>query len=72
MGNRYDGMTYDELLKKIPETQEGKEARILHRALKKHGDGLHIMYRYPNFPIYFSLFSGVFSAVTLFVVFVSM
>lgn len=70
--NKYDGMSYEELLREIPKASQGEEARMIHRALKKYGDGLHMMYRYPNFPIYFSLFSGAFAAVAVFIAFVSM
>lgn len=70
--DKYYSMSYEELLREIPKIKEGKEARMLHRALRKYGDGLSLMYRYPNFPIYFSLFSGAFSAVTVFIAFVFM
>ena len=55
MENRYESMTYPELLHESDKCLRGKEARQLHRALKKYGSGLPMFIRYPNLPIWFSI-----------------
>lgn len=70
MKNKYEDMSYKEMSDMIPKVSYGKEARELHRALKKkYGDGLPLYGRYPDFPIYFSVVALVFSISVL--VFVS-
>ncbi len=63
--NKYMELSYEEMLCAIPTISYGKEARKLHRALRKYGDGLPLYGRYPNFPLYFSIFSLVFSLIVL-------
>ena len=58
-------LSYEEMLRVIPTVPYGKEARDLHRALRKYGDGLPLYGRYPNFPLYFSVFSLVVSLIAL-------
>lgn len=65
--NEYMKLSYEEMLRAIPTVSYGKEARKLHRALRKYGDGLPLYGRYPNFPLYFSIFSLVFSLIVLLV-----
>ncbi len=73
---KYDSMkTRFEILDSInsdPHFSYGKDARDAHRALRKFGSGLPIIYRYPNFPYLLSAFAGGFSAVTVFICFLSM
>lgn len=73
--SKYDGMTKWEILDSInsdPYYSHGKMAREAHRALRKFSDGLPIIYRYPDFPYLLSAFAGGFSAVTVFILFLSM
>ena len=56
-GNKYAGMTYRELLEETDRVQYGKQARLLHRELRKHNDGLPMFMRYPNLPLWFSITS---------------
>ena len=70
--SKYDSMTKWEILDSInsdPHYSHGKMARQAHRALRKYGDRLPIIYRYPNFPYLLSAFAGGFSAVTVFILF---
>ena len=69
--SKYDTMTHEELLSIVnhSEFSYGKEARKIHRALKKYNDGLSIHIRYPDFPYLLSAFAGGFSAVTVFIIF---
>lgn len=54
--NKYDGMTLWELMDESNRKDlTGKEARMLHKALRKHGTGLPLFMRYPNFPLWFSI-----------------
>lgn len=47
---------HQELLKRIGEVSENpREARKLHKALKEYGDGLPMSIRYPWLPVYISL-----------------
>lgn len=41
------------------QTADCYEMRKIHKALKKYGDGVPLMYRYPDFPAYFSVVSLV-------------
>ncbi len=45
--NKYSGMTHGELMKAADIATPGKEARLLHRELKKYDDGLFWWDRYP-------------------------
>ena len=71
--SKYDDLTYEELLRIVnhSEFSYGKEARKIHKALKKYNDGLSIHIRYPDFPYLLSAFAGGFSAVTVFILFAS-
>lgn len=53
--NQYEGMTYRELLEETDRVQYGEQARLLHRELRKHNDGLPMFMRYPNLPLWFSI-----------------
>lgn len=44
-------MGYYELLGQMKFISSAKEARLMHKCLKKYGDGLTFHDRYPNFPI---------------------
>lgn len=55
--NQYEGMTYRELLDEIDKVRYGKEARMLHRELRRHRSGLPLFMRYPNFPLWISIMS---------------
>lgn len=46
--NRYSKMTHAELLKALSTAKPGREARLIHRELKKYGDGLFFWDRYPG------------------------
>lgn len=74
--SKYDSMkTRFEILDSInndPHYSDGKMAREAHRALRKFGSGLPLIYRYPNFPYLLSAFAGGFSAVTVFICFLTM
>ena len=63
--NKYADLGYEELLCMIPTVSCGKEARKLHRSLRKYGDGLPLYGRYPNLPLYLSIFSLVSSLIVL-------
>lgn len=77
--NKYADMSYEELLNAQKNVRPGKDCRDFHKALcKMQKDipfwerGMPLHSRYPDFPFYFSLFSGAFVAVTVFIVFASM
>ena len=53
--NKYYGMTYRELLEETGRVQYGKQARLLHRELKKHHSGLPMFMRFPNLPLWLSI-----------------
>lgn len=54
----YDGWSYEQLLIECGSKKlSGKEARAIHRELKKYGSGLPISRRYPNLPIWLSIAS---------------
>lgn len=59
MYNKYDNMTRRELWVAAMNVRKGKEARQLHRALKKFDpkDGLFFLDRYPNLPLIISIAS---------------
>lgn len=74
--SKYDDMTYGELLHAVfaTENTSGREARQMHRALKRFGDGLLLRDRYPilslwsrhpSWPLYISAFSLVVSVLVL-------
>lgn len=55
MKNKYSGWGYFELCAESEKKYlTGKEARMLHKELKKHKSGLPLFMRYPEFPLYFS------------------
>lgn len=65
--NKYDGMTYKELLEEQPEVMTTVEIRQFHKALcKVQKDlgvpfwqrGMPLMARYPDLPEYFFIFWG--------------
>lgn len=45
--SKYSGLTYPELLRASDNITPGKDARELHKELKKYGDGLFFLDRYP-------------------------
>lgn len=45
--NKYKSMTYRELMRAAGVTKPGKEARLIHKELRKYGDGLLFWDRYP-------------------------
>ena len=66
--SKYDDMTYEELRLVVLATENasGKEARQMHRAMKRFGRGLLLRDRYPiltlwsrhpSWPLYISAFS---------------
>ncbi len=56
--------TYMELLDEVnSRNHTPEELRELHKELKKYGDGIMFMDRYPDFPFYFSVASLVVVAV---------
>ena len=40
-------MTHREIFERLKTAKPGKECRALHKELKKYGDGVSFMYRYP-------------------------
>ena len=55
-----------ELYERLATAQPGKEARELHKELKKFGDGVPFFYRYPNFPLIISIIALLVSLTKLF------
>lgn len=56
MKNKYSGWDYIDLAKESNRKDlTGKEARMLHRELKKHNSGLPMFMRYPNLPLWISI-----------------
>ena len=49
--SRYTGMTLRQLYLETQTAKPGKDARELHRELKKHGDRLFLLDRYPELQI---------------------
>lgn len=45
--NKYSQMTHSELIKALSTAKPGREARLIHRELKKYGDGLVFWDRHP-------------------------
>lgn len=45
--NKYNGLSYEDLLDVLKSARPGKEARMLHHELRKHGSGLSFTDRYP-------------------------
>ncbi|MBQ8399064.1 MAG: hypothetical protein IJX08_03760 [Clostridia bacterium] len=43
-----------ELYEKLRKVRTAKEARAIHRELKKYGDGMPFYARYPDFPLWVS------------------
>lgn len=79
--NKYDGMTYKELLKEQPEVITMVEIRQFHRALcKVQKDmgvpfwrrGMPLMARYPYLPEYFSVFCVLVASIGLLVAIIAM
>ena len=68
MNDDFDNMTYSELLEAAMTSVHlsGKQARRLHRALKRYGDGLDLLVRYPLLPLVVSLTALVVAALVLF------
>lgn len=56
--------SYRELLEQMKHTMPGREARILHKKLKKYGDGLFFRDRYPNFDLLVSVIALAVSVFT--------
>lgn len=58
MKNKYSGWDYSRLADESNRKNlTGKEARMLHRELKKHHSGLPMFMRYPNLPLWISIAS---------------
>ena len=56
--DKYNGWSYEELLLECGSRKlSGKEARAIHKELKKYGSGLPVSMRYPNFPVWISIAS---------------
>lgn len=56
MKSKYDGWDYFRLADESNRKNlTGKEARMLHRELKKHHSGLPMFMRYPNLPLWISI-----------------
>lgn len=54
--NKYSGWGYFELCDECNRKfLTGKEARMLHRELKKYHSGLPMFMRYPNLPLWISI-----------------
>lgn len=47
--------SYRELLERMKTVKPGKDCRELHKKLKKYGDGMFFMDRYPNFTLWLSV-----------------
>lgn len=60
----YNAMTLRELWDEM-QTSDRYELRKIHRTLKRHGDGVPFMYRYPDFPIHFSVTALMISLVAV-------
>ena len=58
-------MSYEEILKCLKTAKPGKECRALHKELKKFGDGLAFMYRYPKSTIILSIISAIIGTLAL-------
>ena len=56
----YNAMTQRELWDSM-QTAGRYEMRKIHKALKKYKDGVPFMYRYPDFPIHFSVMALIVS-----------
>lgn len=67
--SEYSSMTKYELCEAM-QTANRHEMRMIHKALKKYGDGVPFMYRYPDFPIYLALVSVLICAVSVLAVWV--
>lgn len=79
--NKYDEMTYKELLKEQPEVITTVEIRQFHRALCKAQKnmgvpfwrrGMPLMARYPDLPEYFSVFCILVASIGLLVAIIAM
>lgn len=56
--NPYEGWSYAQLADESNKKYlSGKEARMLHKELKKHDSGLFLSQRYPNLTLYVSITS---------------
>ena len=56
MENKYNGWDYFRLADESNRKNlTGKEARMLHRELKKHHSGLPMFMRYPNLPLWIAI-----------------
>lgn len=54
--NKYDGWEYMELaIESNRKDLSAKDARMLHRELKKYNSGLPMFMRYPNLPLWISI-----------------
>ena len=60
---------YTELLYRMRTANEkdAKESRLIHKELRKYGDGLPFYQRYPSFPFVISIVSFVISVITFIV-----
>lgn len=55
--------TYRDLLEQLKTARTGKECRELHRKLRRFGDGIALMDRYPYLPLAVSIVAFVISVV---------
>lgn len=60
----YNAMTERELWDAM-QTNNEFELRKIHKALKKYGDSVPLMYRYPYFPSYFGVSALIIALVVL-------
>lgn len=59
------GRDYEALLNRLQNCNSAREARAIHKELRKYGDGLLLYSRYPNLPIWVSTVAIIFATVCL-------
>lgn len=62
-----EGRDFEELLERLRFCGSAKEARAIHKELRKYGDGIPLYDRYPNLPIWVSSAALVFAIVSMIV-----
>lgn len=60
-----EGRDFEELLDRLRFCSSAKEARAIHKELRKYGDGMPLYDRYPNLPIWVSSAALVLAVVCL-------
>lgn len=56
----YEKMSFWELMEEYQTAPKGKECRKIHKAMKKYGDGILFIDRYPDLPYQLSLGTMIF------------